>query len=305
MNELSCIVARLMQYFDIQSYGEDPAFKKYLPTAYDEIKFDWKSYFENGFSNYFNGLMIKGNEEVGSIFASTFLSNHVLEKFIERSKPGSMLIVHHPIDMKCGDPRGEWGSGFTAPDLELLQKIKKSGRTIFSCHLPLDIHQNISTGRAIAQALEAKIVDFFCHEEHGYSGLICSIKKETDTDSIIDNLKDIFNIPYVDFEGKKITNAKKIAVLAGGGDVIDYMNEAESKGAQIYITGEVHHHINTEYGKMRYNKMMEYVKTTNMSLIGVSHAASEFLVFKNQFSDFIQKEFASELFLIEESNWWR
>ena len=39
----------------------------------------------------------------------------------------------------------------------------------------------------------------------------------------------------------------KIAIIAGCGDVVSLMKEAEEKGAEAYITGEIHCHIDNDY----------------------------------------------------------
>ena len=47
------------------------------------------------------------------------------------------------------------------------------------------------------------------------------------------------------------------------GDV-SLMKEAEEKGAEAYITGEIHCHIDNDYGRHKYSLIMDYVKETNM-----------------------------------------
>ncbi len=54
--------------------------------------------------------------------------------------------------------------------------------------------------------------------------------------------------------------SKKIAIIAGCGDVVSLMKEAEEKGAEAYITGEIHCHIDNDYGRHKYSLIMDYVK---------------------------------------------
>lgn len=82
------------------------------------------------------------------------------------------------------------------------------------------------------------------------------------------------------------------------------MKEAESKGAQAYITGEIHCHIDNDYGRTRFEMMMEYVRTTSMSLIGVSHAASEYLVKKTQMKNWFNEHHDVQVKLIPQHKWW-
>lgn len=49
-------------------------------------------------------------------------------------------------------------------------------------------------------------------------------------------------------------NITKIAIAAG--DNVYAMEEAEKMGAQAYLTGEVHCHIDNEYGKRKYEHFL-------------------------------------------------
>ncbi len=81
------------------------------------------------------------------------------------------------------------------------------------------------------------------------------------------------------------------------------MEEAEKRGVQAYITGEIHCHIDNEYGKQRYKQMMDYVSNTSMSLIGVSHSASEYLVHKTLMKEWFENNFDIETVLIPQEKW--
>ena len=104
----------------------------------------------------------------------------------------------------------------------------------------------------------------------------------TSTETLLKQVTELFDIPYADFEGKRHHRIQTIAIVPGCGDVVADMQEAELLGAQAYITGEIHCHINNSYGKQRYAQMMDYVPNTSLSLIGVSHSASEYLVMRTQ-----------------------
>jgi len=160
-------------------------------------------------------------------------------------------------------------------------RIREKGLSVYTCHAPMDIHPTIGTNAAIVEALEARETEPFFRDRAGAYGRIAEIE-QTDTDTLIARLREIFAIPYVDFEGKKRYDITRIAIVAGCGDVVSAMKEAEEKGAQAYVTGEIHCRVDNDYGRRRFREMMDYVPAASMSLIGVSHAASEFLVMKTQ-----------------------
>jgi len=127
---------------------------------------------------------------------------------------------------------------------------------------------------------------------------------KTNTNQLIETLIEIFEIPYVDFEGQNLNDIQRIAIVAGCGDKVHWMKDAEKLGVQTYITGEIHCHIDNVYGKQKYQEMMNYVSETTMSLIGVSHSASEYLVKKTLMKDWFENNFDVKRVLIPQEKWW-
>ncbi|MCF6138642.1 Nif3-like dinuclear metal center hexameric protein [Pseudalkalibacillus berkeleyi] len=305
MVQLRKIEKDLNDLFKISELEQDPAFGRFIPRVYDPIEFDWKSTFEKDFTSRFNGLMIRGNDEVRTVYMAVFPTDQVLESFIDNANEGDLLFMHHPLLMECGDPRGESGRGFVPIKEHYLQEIKEKRLSIHTCHVPMDYHKEIGTNMAIAEALNATVIErFLPYNNTGHVGLICEIPT-TNTENLADHLKETFDIPYIDFEGVQQKEIKTVAIVAGCGDSVEDMKDAEVRGAQAYITGEIHCHIDNEYGRKKYKEMMQYVPDTNMSLMGVSHSASEYLVMKTQMSKWFQEQYPQlNIELIPQHRWW-
>ncbi len=253
MVELKEIVSKLDDELDIKSYGKDASFSRFIPRVYEPLNFDWKAAFEKDFVELFNGLMLKGDTNVEKIFLAVFPTDQVLKRFIEESKSGDFLFMHHPLLMECGDPKGEWGQGFVPIKEKYIQQMKEKNLSVYTCHIPLDCHKQLGTNIAMAKRLNAEIlVDASLQAKNEYV-LYANIEK-TNSDKLISTLEKIFEIPYVDFEGQKLADIQRVAIVAGCGDVVDWMKEAEENGVQAYITGEIHCHIDNEYGKKNTNK---------------------------------------------------
>jgi putative NIF3 family GTP cyclohydrolase 1 type 2 len=304
MLKLVHMVSELNRVFEIEEFGKDSRFGRFLPVAYEETGFDWKGIFEKEFTELFNGLMIKGAPEVSKVFLAVFPTDEVLENFIDNSTVGDLLFMHHPLLMECGDPNGDWGKGFVPIKTEYINRIRDKKLSVYSVHEPLDFHRELGTSVAIQHALGAKKVDGFLPEYKGIDLVfICEIE-ETSTEELVSKLENLFEIPYVDFEGKEHDRISKIAIVAGCGDKVDWMREAEKRGAQAYITGEIHCHIDNDYGKKKFQQMMDYVPETNMSLIGVSHSASEYLVKKTLMRKWFNEKLELETVMIPQEKWW-
>ncbi|CAJ1004342.1 MULTISPECIES: Nif3-like dinuclear metal center hexameric protein [Brevibacillus] len=303
MESLMHLEQAFTRLFRMDEWESDPGFSRFIPMVYDPIGFDWRRFFEAEFVRRFNGLMLKGREQVHTVFLAVFPTEEVLKRFLDESAPGDLLFMHHPLLMECGDPRGRWGRGFVPIGQDLLLALKEKELSVFTCHLPMDTSWPLGTGGAIMEALQAEPIKPFCPAGNGHVGMICRVTA-TDTRSLIDRLITLFDIPYVDFEGKERARIERIAILPGCGDVAAMMREAEASGADAYVTGEIHCHIDNEYGRTNYAAVMAYAAETSMSLIGVSHAASEYLVMKTQVKPWLEERFSVNVTLLPQSRWW-
>lgn len=303
---LSTITEKLDRLFQVRELAADPAMSRWVPCVYDAINFNWKETFEPDFSQRFNGLMIKGAENVSEVFCSVFPTEEILQNFIEKSQVGDLLFLHHPIDLQCGDPRNQenLGAGFTAIDPKTIEEIRSKHLSIYSCHAPMDCTNDIGTNAAIIKSLNAEVVSEFLPYGNGNAGRICKITPLS-TKEMVAKLLKIFEIPYIDFAGKEIQEINKIAIVAGGGDDIEIMQEIESAGVQAYITGEIHSYHSSDWGKQNTIKVNQYAEKTNMSMIGVSHSSSEYLVMKNQMVPWFENTFNVKSLGLPLSVWWR
>ncbi len=96
MPALKEIEQSLNHLFQIEKYGKDSAFSRFIPSVYDSIHFPWQQFFETNFVELFNGLMIRGAETVNNVFLAVFPTNDVLETFISQSTSGDLLFYAPP-----------------------------------------------------------------------------------------------------------------------------------------------------------------------------------------------------------------
>jgi putative NIF3 family GTP cyclohydrolase 1 type 2 len=304
MEALNAIVEKLDSFFALEEMEPDPGFSRFIPSAYAASNFDWKTRFESGFVQGFNGLMLRGTDTVATIFLSVFPTPEVLGQFLAEAVAGDLLFLHHPLDMECGDPRGSWGGGFYPIATEVLESLIAKGLSVYTLHAPLDIHPTLSTSRAIAEALDVRMDDSFYRYGSGFAGLVGDISPLS-TETLGQKLLTLFEIPYLDVEGATRATITRIAVAAGVADKVAVIREAESKGAQAYVAGEIHVRIEGEYGRTKYKSVQEYAQTSAMSLLGVSHSASEYLVMKTHMAPWFRQHFKVQTRLIPLERWWR
>ena len=119
------------------------------------------------------------------------------------------------------------------------------------------------------------------------------------------SLKAVFDIPYLDIAGADPGPVHRVALVAGAGDRVAEMRNAEQLGAQAYITGEIHSRIATDYGRAKFGEVEAFARQTGMALLGVSHAASEFLVMRNEMHSWFTSRVVVPVTPLSEPHWWR
>lgn len=261
--------------------------------------------FEKGFCKLFNGLMLKGSPIVKEVFCISFPTPAVLRTILDTMTGNTLIFTHHPIDMITG------GKGFIAIDLALLEKLKKRNVSIYSVHAPLDIHQQLGTNSAIVEALSMKVVKSFAPypKAPNYAGRIGTIKPIS-FERFTGVLKDLFGISKLDIGGTEIAEVRKIAVVAGGADEVQLMEEAQNEGCEVFLTGEWYTRVTPtdkegiEWAKRNNKECIKFSRETTMSLIAVSHAASEFLVMRTQMKKWLE-DFGLRVTAVPQKDWWR
>jgi putative NIF3 family GTP cyclohydrolase 1 type 2 len=304
MEQLNNVINKLDKLFRLDEFEKDISFCRLFPIAYSGVDYDWRSCFDENYLKRFNGIMIRGEELVGNIFCSVTPTEDVLEEFIERACEGDLLLLHHPVDCENGDPRGNLGRGFVPAKLEQLSKIKERGLSMYSCHIPMDIHQEVGMGIALVKALGGSVTDVFFPIGYGYDGWIFDIKPIT-TNELIIKLQKIFEVPYLDFHGISLDKITKIAFVPGMGGDVDLIKEAESRGAQAYISGEILCRLDDEYGHKCFDEVYQYMLKSNMTLIGTSHDGSENLTMRTLLMDWIKENINVNQQYISLKKWWR
>lgn len=302
--KLDSLVQELDNLFDIKELSTDPAMSRFIPMVYDPINFDWKAYFEPNFSSSFNGLMMKGADNVGKIWGISFPSDEVLTHILSQAKRGDMIFSHHPINMECGDPQGKTGKGFLPVNLDLLREIKEKEISFYSCHAPLDYNEKMSTSGAIAIGIGGKIIGRFYPYGNGFAGVVCEVPI-TKTVDLVEKLKKLTGLPYLDNVGVERNDITKISIVAGGGGDVEDIQEGEKQIVQCHIGGEVTCKIDNERGRNEKAKIETYLPSVKISVLGISHAGSEFIVIRDQLVPWIKEIFGIDAEAVSEEHWWR
>ena len=304
MEPLSRIEQFFDAYFRVEDVSADPAFSRFVPMVYDPTGFPWRDVFEPGFVRRFNGLMLRGRESVAKVWCVAFPSEEALAPILAQSHPGDLIFSHHPIDMRCGDPRGRPGIGFIPIAPRTLARLTDQELSLYACHVPLDIHPQISTSDAIVHVIGGRVTEQFLPYGDGYAGRLCDIPP-TALDELIETCRQALSLPYVDRQGNTAKGVvSRIAVVAGGAGGVDFYQEADRLGANCLIAGEVTSKIDNELGRRKQAEIAAYLPSTELAAVGLSHAGSEFLVMR-ELAPFFERQLGIPAEAVQEPHWWR
>jgi putative NIF3 family GTP cyclohydrolase 1 type 2 len=101
----------------------------------------------------------------------------------------------------------------------------------------MDCHDEIGTNASIVQAFDVQVEQSFAEYGRGFAGRI-GVIKSVSLDELIAAGQEVFGVERVEVGGAVPARITRAAIVAGGGDDVEVMEEAEALGAQAYITGE-------------------------------------------------------------------
>jgi hypothetical protein len=187
--------------------------------------------------------------------------------------------------------------------------MKAQGISIYACHAPLDCHDEIGTNASIVEALQVQVEGRFAAYGAGFAGRIGRIGP-VGVDELIKKGREIFRVERVEAGGARPAWIRRAAIVAGGGDDVDLMEEAEALGAEAYITGEWYTRTRPGDGSERdwaeTNRLacQTYAASSGMALLGFSHAATEFLVMERQMAGLFGG-MGLPVECLAQTDWWR
>jgi hypothetical protein len=201
------------------------------------------------------------------------------------------------------------GIGFLPIPPPALEQMKAQGISIYACHAPLDCHDEIGTNASIVQALCVRVEQNFARYGLGFAGRV-GVLTPLSLEALIAKGKEIFGVRQVLAGGAEPASITRVAIVPGGGDDTEMMEEAETLGAQAYITGEWYTRTmpadqsDRAWAEANRADCQGYARSTRMALLGFSHAATEFLVMERQMAAYFQRS-GLQVECLEQSDWWR
>ncbi|MDP1729106.1 MAG: Nif3-like dinuclear metal center hexameric protein [archaeon] len=210
------------------------------------------------------GLVCDFTEEINRVYTSVFPSKNVLKKILSDKTSDAMLFVHHP---SIWDIR-KAPNVFQQMDKKLLQKLKERRISIYNLHVPLDNYGKYSTSTTLAKALGIKPEKAFAPYFGSLAGVFC----KTNADSVKE-LKTKFEgavghkVILYGYGDNKIKNGI-VAVIAGGGNDLEMLEEIAKAGVNTFVTGIT---AKNDHSK----KAHEFAENHRINILGGTHYSTE------------------------------
>lgn len=258
------------------------------------------------FAARLNGLLCTPNPEqhvIGRVYLLVFPEASLVDRIIaeerRRGNPGAVIVTHHPCDMETS------GRGFIAIPNTQLDALIDCRTAIYVLHAPLDCHQQISTSGALADGLGLRRTGTFAPYYAGDAGVIGQQKPEP-FGSFAARVQELCELPRLDPEQTRFAGrlVERVAIVAGGGDDLDDLAQAESLGADTFLAGHWWTPHPGAWSDTNRAALRQRLPSCRMNLLGASHDGSELVVFRDRLAPLF-RDWGLHVELVRQDDHWR
>lgn len=175
--------------------------------------------------------------QIDRILVALEVDDAVIDKAIETG--GKFILAHHPlifggIKTVCAD------------DVvgRRVMRLIENGISLYSMHTNYD---NLCMGRDAAERMGLANAEVFIEGIDGYGiGMIGDLIFNDDmtVEKLCEYIKECFGLKMVSLYGDRSARVTRVAIVPGSGK--EFFPEAQNRGAQVLITGDVSHHFGVD-----------------------------------------------------------
>jgi putative NIF3 family GTP cyclohydrolase 1 type 2 len=298
---LNEIAAQLDAFFRLDRFEPDSPFSGLVPGVYAGAGIAFENYLEPTFLETCHGLMVRNGQAVNRIRTIVFLSEEILDTVLDRGERDVLLITHHPLVMETG------GRGFLPLPERYFFRMQERAISVYALHTPLDVHDTVSTGRALARELGIEGLNAFYRVSGGYAGVRCAgVHGRLPTpllfDDLLEKVTSVTGVSDPHFI-RHHQAVQTVGVIPGGTGVPGIL-EACDLGNDVLVTGTYYNLVQTGIGQ-RYRDEFEAIREElKISLVECSHYASEAVVMRTDVIALCAERFGIDCEFIPQADPW-
>jgi putative NIF3 family GTP cyclohydrolase 1 type 2 len=222
---LDDVVRELDAYFRVPDV-EDDDWGDIFAFVYAEPY--WREFAEPGWEGRWNGLMLRGSEDVERAVTCVFPTDAIVAAL----EPATLLFSEHPVDF-ADEP------GFLPLARESFETMRERGISFYNAHAPLDMHPEISPSRLVAEGVGLEQLEEFFPIATGIPGGAAVIGESRLTlEGLAEALRGLLGEEIkVHVLTRPRQPAGRVCVVAGGGADRAVLVEALERGCETYVTG--------------------------------------------------------------------
>lgn len=232
---------------------------------------DWARYMEEiqdylseNFKKRSMGLVCDNSKLINKVYTAVFPTNEVMKKILAEGAEDALLFVHHPSIWDITKAP----KVFSQMDKKLLKKFQEKRISIYNLHVPLDNFGKYSTSNTLAEALGISELQGFAP----YFGAMCGSFGKTKNKTVNELSKEFENAvghktSLYQYGNKTIKN-QRVALIAGGGNDIEYLQQIADKGINTFVTGITAKNSHSQ-------KAHDFAKENKINVLGGTHYSTE------------------------------
>ena len=223
---LDGVVAALDEYFRVPEVENDDWSETYehvYPEPY------WREFAEPAYEGRWNGLLVRGGDEVERAATCVFPSDAIVASLA----PRTLLFSEHPIAFE------DDVEGFAPLARESFERLREASCSFYHVHAPLDMHPEVSPSRLVAEGLGLTGLDEYYPIADGIPGGAAVVGDSGLTlEHLAARLRGALGaeIPVAVLTRPR-ERAGRVAVVAGGGADADILTASLERGCETFVTG--------------------------------------------------------------------
>jgi putative NIF3 family GTP cyclohydrolase 1 type 2 len=293
---LDKITGELDAFFRIGEFEPDSPFSRLVPQVYQTTGIDLEDYLETGFLETFHGLMLHNGQTVDKVCCAVFLSEEILDKIFAQDARNILVISHHPLVMETSN------RGFLPLSERHFLDMRERAISAYVLHTPLDVHDEVSTSRALARELGVEKPTGYYQGPGGPAANYGHLPTPITLDDFLARVTQVTGVRDLHFIRHQET-VHTVGIIAGGTDVRGIL-ETAALGCDTLLTGTYYNRVQTEIGQWYRDELEKIRDGLEINLVEASHYATEAVVMHTDMVDFCANRLGIDSTFIPQDDPW-